>query len=45
MDLEKLQRMRSLVAMQTPNSDRARVEKQLALQNIETMIEQCKAKV
>jgi hypothetical protein len=45
MNLEQLKRMRSLVAMQTPNSDRAQLEKQLALQNIETMIEQCKAKV
>ena len=45
MNLEQLKRMRSLVAMQTPSSDRAQLEKQLALQNIETMIEQCKAKV
>ena len=45
MDLEKLERMRSLVAMQTPSSDRAQLEKQLALQNIDAMIEKCRTKV
>ena len=45
MNLDRLERMRSLVAMQTPNSDRAQLERQLALQNIEAMILQCKAKV
>lgn len=45
MNLDKLERMRSLVAMQKPGSDRAQLEKQLALQNIDAMIEKCRTKV
>jgi|GEM_PF-2684960 len=45
MNLDNLEKMRSLVARQTPNSNRAQLEKQMALQNIATMIEKCKAKV
>jgi len=42
--LENLERMRSLIAMQTPGSYRARIERQLALQNIDVMIEKCRTK-
>ena len=42
--LERLERTRSLIAMQTPNSDRAQLERQLALENIGAMIEKCRTK-
>jgi len=44
MNLEKLKRMRSLIAMQTPDSDRVKLERQLALENIGAMIEKCRTK-
>ena len=42
--LERLERMRSLIAMQTSGSDRAQLERQLALENIGAMIEKCRTK-
>ena len=45
MSLDNLEKMRSLVAKQTPNSDRAQLERQMALQNIDALIEKYKAKV
>lgn len=42
--LDRLERMRSLVAMQTPNSNRVKLERQLALENIDAMIEKCRTK-
>ena len=44
MSLDNLEKMRSLVAKQTPNSDRAQLERRLALQNIDAMIEKCRTK-